>query len=250
MLDAEPWIRSFPSVELPATSWTVLFFPHSGGSADSYQDLAARLADTARTACVQYPGRAERGREPLFTDVHVLADQVAEALAPVREDGPLVLFGHSLGAVVAYEVVRRMPDQRRLVLVASGHPAPSRIRPPVLEDPAGESSGDFDGPLVELIGSLGGADAGLLEHPVLRQMFLPVIRGDLMAYSRYRPAAGSVVDCPVVALTGTTDPLTNLLDVRAWERHTSSTLRVHELPGGTSSPTSAPGTWRTSSAVS
>jgi surfactin synthase thioesterase subunit len=232
MLDAEPWIRSFPSAALPVTPWTVLFFPHSGGSADSCRDLAARLADTARTACVQYPGRAERGREPLFTDVHVLADQVAEALAPVRGDGPLVLFGHSLGAAVAYEVVRRMPDQRRLVLVASGHPAPSRIRLPVLEDPVGESSGDFDGPLVELIGSLGGADAGLLEHPVLRQMFLPVIRGDLMAYSRYRPAAGSAVDCPVVALTGTTDPLTNPLDVRAWERHTSSTLRVHELPGG------------------
>ncbi|MFG2858118.1 thioesterase II family protein [Streptomyces mirabilis] len=232
MLDAEPWIRFFPSVASPATPWTVLFFPHSGGSADSYQPLAARLAGTARTACVRYPGRAERGREPLFTDLHVLADQVAEALAPVRGDGPLLLFGHSLGAAVAYEVVRRMPDQRRLVLVASGHPAPSRIRLPVLDHPVGDGSGDSDGPLVELIGSLGGSDVALLEHPVLRQIFLPVIRGDLMAHSRYRPAAGSAVDCPVVALTGTTDPLTNQPDVRAWERHTSSTLRVHELPGG------------------
>ncbi|MGW7610106.1 thioesterase II family protein [Streptomyces sp. NPDC054766] len=106
---------------------------------------------TARTACVQYPGRAERGREPAFTDVHVLADQVAEALAPVHGDGPLVLFGHSLGAAVAYEVARRMPDQRRLVLVVSGHPALSRIRPPALNDPAGEDSIDPDGPLVELI---------------------------------------------------------------------------------------------------
>ncbi|MFJ9359365.1 thioesterase II family protein [Streptomyces mirabilis] len=232
MLDAEPWIRSFLAAALPATPWRVLFFPHSGGSASSYHDLAARLADTARTACVQYPGRAERVREPLFTDVHVLADQVAEALTPVRGDGPLVLFGHSLGAAVAYEVVRRMPDQRRLVLVASGHPAPSRIRLPALEDPVGEGSHDPDGRLVELIGSLGGADAGLLDHPVLRQIFVPVIRSDLMAHSRYRPAADSAVDCPVVALTGTTDPLTNPLDVRAWVRHTSSTLRVHELPGG------------------
>ncbi|WP_328475979.1 alpha/beta fold hydrolase [Streptomyces sp. NBC_00377] len=229
MLDAEPWIRSFPATALPATPWRILFFPHSGGSAGSYQELAARLARTARTACVQYPGRAERGREPLFTDVHILADQVAEALAPVRGDGPLVLFGHSLGAAVAYEVARRMPDQRRLVLVASGHPAPSRIRLPAL---VGEGSGDPDGPLVELIGSLGGADARLLDHPVLRQMFLPVIRGDLLAHSRYRPEAGSTIDCPVVALTGTTDPLTTPLDVRAWERHTSSALRVHELPGG------------------
>jgi surfactin synthase thioesterase subunit len=84
---------------------------------------------------------------------------------------------------------------------------------------------------------------------MLRQIFLPVIRGDLVAHSRYRPRAGSVVDCQVVALW-TTDPLTNFLDVRAWERHISSPLRVHELPGGTSSPTGPPKTWRTSSAVS
>ena len=232
MLDAEPWIRSFLAAALPATPWTVLFFPHSGGSASSYHDLAARLAGTAQTACVQYPGRAERVREPLFTDVHDLADQVAEALAPIRGNGPLVLFGHSLGAAVAYEVVRRMPDQRRLVLVASGHPAPSRIRLPALNDPAGEGSDEADGPLVELIGSLGGSDAALLDHPVLRQMFLPVIRSDLMAHSRYRSGADSAVSCPIIALMGAADPLTNSPDVQAWQRHTSSTMRVHTLPGG------------------
>ncbi|MFY7628244.1 thioesterase II family protein [Streptomyces sp. NY05-11A] len=149
-------------------------------------------APPGRRACATRGGRNE---DPLFTDLYVLADQVAEALAPVRGDGPLLLLGHSLGTAVAYEVVRRMPDQRRLALVASGHPAPSRIRLPVLDDPVGDGWGDPDGPLVELIASLGGADAGLLEHPALRQIFLPVIRGDLMAHSRYRPAVGSAVDC-------------------------------------------------------
>ncbi|MFI7503202.1 thioesterase II family protein [Streptomyces sp. NPDC049687] len=215
----------------PATPWTVLFFPHSGGSAGSYQHLAERVADRAWAACVQYPGRAERDREPLFTDVHVLADQVAAALADVREEGPMIFFGHSLGAVVAYEVVRRTPDQRQIVLVASGHPAPSRITLPAL-DPVGDDAEDRDGPLIELITSLGGADADLLDHPVLRRMFLPVIRSDLMAHSRYRPEADSAVDCPVVALMGAADPLTSALGVRAWEQHTTSGLRVHVLPGG------------------
>ncbi|MEV0735401.1 alpha/beta fold hydrolase [Streptomyces sp. NPDC050549] len=231
MLDAEPWIRSFPGAASPATPWTVLFFPHSGGSAGSYQHLAARLADMAQTACVQYPGRAERQREPLFTNVHVLADQVAEVLARIREDGPAIFFGHSLGAAVAYEVVRRTPDQRQIVLVASGHPAPSRIRLPAL-DSVSEGSEDPDEPLIELISSLGGADADLLGHPVLRRMFLPVIRSDLMAHSRYHPEADSAVSCPVIALMGSMDSLTNPPDVQAWERHTSSTLRVHALPGG------------------
>lgn len=231
MLDAEPWIRCFPATASPTTPWTVLFFPHSGGSAGSYQHLAAQLADTARTACVQYPGRAERGREPLFTDVHVLADQVAAALAPVHADGPVIFFGHSLGAAVAYEVVRRTPDQLQIVLVASGHPAPSRLKPFAL-DISGEGSGDPDKPLIELIRSLGGADVDLLEHPVLRRMFLPVIRGDLMAHSCYRPEPDSAVSCPIIALMGATDPLTNTPDVEAWAQHTSSSLRVHTLLGG------------------
>ncbi|MFJ4538916.1 thioesterase II family protein [Streptomyces tibetensis] len=231
MLDAGPWIRCFPAVVPPATPWTVLFFPHSGGSAGSYQHLAERVTDVARAACVQYPGRAERLDEPLFTDVHVLADQIAEALIPVREDGPMIFFGHSLGAAVAYEVVRRMPDQRRIVLVASGHPAPSCIGLPAL-DSAGDGSKDPDEPVIELIRSLGGVDAELLDHPVLRGMFLPVIRSDLMAHSRYLPGADSAVGCPIIALMGAADPFTTYPGVQAWQRHTSSTLRVHTVPGG------------------
>ncbi|MDG4818817.1 alpha/beta fold hydrolase [Micromonospora sp. WMMD956] len=230
MREATPWIRGFPASVSPGTPWTVLFFPHSGGSAGSYRDLAAQLAGTARTACVEYPGRAERVREPLFTDVHVLADQAADAVAGARGDGPMIFFGHSLGAVVAYEVVRRMPDQRQLVLVASGHPAPSRLTLSGLLDDAGSAAPDER--LAALVRSLGGADAELLEHPLLRQVFLPVIRSDLVAHSRYRPDPDSVVGCPVIALMGAADPLTTAPDVQAWERHTTSGLRVHVFPGG------------------
>jgi surfactin synthase thioesterase subunit len=233
MPDAETWIRHFPAPAPPTTPWTVLFFPHSGGSAGSYQHLAARLSDAARTACVQYPGRAERRRDPPFTDVHALADQVADVLPRVCEDGPVLLFGHSLGAAVAYETALRTPDRTRTVLAVSGHPAPSRLRLPALAlDSVDDGSTDPDEPLTALIRSLGGADADLLAHPVLRRMFLPVIRGDLKAHSRYRPTPDATVDCPVHALMGTEDPLTTPVDVQAWQHHTTSTLRVHELPGG------------------
>jgi surfactin synthase thioesterase subunit len=232
-MDAEPWIRRYPLPGSPTTAWQILFFPHSGGSADSCQPLAAQLADFASTAGVRYPGRAEREREPFFTDVHVLADRVAEALATVREDGPLLLFGHSLGAAVAYEVARRLPDQSRIVLVASGHPAPSRLELPDLgPDDDGTGDAEADEPLAGLIRSLGGTDAGLLDHPLLRRMFLPVIRADLRAHSRYRPGPGSSVGCRIVALMGADDPLTDGPRVRAWQRHTAAPVRVHTFPGG------------------
>ncbi|WP_443043487.1 alpha/beta fold hydrolase [Streptomyces sp. NBC_00358] len=97
-----------------------------------------------RTACAQYPGRGKPGaRASLHTDVRVLADQGPDVLAPVRGDGPLVPFGHSLGAAVAYEVVRRMPDRCRLVPVAPGHPSPSRIRLPACRS-RGPDSGEAD----------------------------------------------------------------------------------------------------------
>ncbi|MBK3646984.1 alpha/beta fold hydrolase [Streptomyces sp. MBT33] len=249
MLDAEPWIWCFPGAASPATPWTVLFFPHSGGSAGSYQHLAARLADTARTACVEYPGRAERQREPLFTDVHVLADQVAEVLARIREDGPAIFFGHSLGAALAYEVVRRTPGQRQIVLVASGYPAPSRIRLPAL-DFVSEGSEDPDEPLIELISSLGGTDADLLGHPVLRRMFLPVIRSDLLAHSRYRPEVDSAVSCPVIALMGSWIPSPTPLTYRHGSGTHPRRYGCTRCLEGTSSSTSTPRKWRTSCAAS
>ncbi|MFE9404226.1 thioesterase II family protein [Streptomyces sp. NPDC006530] len=222
-------MRPFPTTA-PAGSPQLLFFPHSGSSADSYQGLAGRLADTARPACVQYPGRADRRSSPPFTDVHALADELAEALAAWHEGGPVVLFGHSLGAAVAYEVIRRTADQRRLVLVASGHPAPSRLRLPSIAPP-GDGTGDPDQPLVELLRSLGD-DSQLLDHPVARGLFLPVIRGDLAAHGRYRPEPGATIGCPVIALMGDSDPLTKPADVQAWQQHTTATLRTHTFRGG------------------
>jgi surfactin synthase thioesterase subunit len=232
MPDALPWIRPYPSPDTSgrptaeAGRWSVLFFPHSGGSADSYRHLASHLSGDARTACVQYPGRAERHREPLFTDLHRLADDVAAAFARWRGGDPVLLFGHSLGAAVAYEVVRRTADQDRLVLAVSGHPAPSHLALPFGRTTVSDEQ------VVRLVRKLGGTDADLLEHPLLRQLFLPVIRADLAAHARYRPGTAPALTCPVVALMGDHDPLTNPGDVQAWQEHTRAPLRVHTLAGG------------------
>ncbi|EST35477.1 hypothetical protein M878_05850 [Streptomyces roseochromogenus subsp. oscitans DS 12.976] len=205
-----------------------MFFPHSGGSPASYKEFAACLAGSAHTAAVHYPGRAERYREPSFTSVHTLADEIADRLPAWLGESPALFFGHSLGAAIAYEVVRRVPDQHRMLLVASGHPAPSRLELPPLAGPGG----DPDGPLVSLVSALGGDTPEILEHPVLRQMFLPVIRADLTAHAGYRPAPGSVIRCPLIALEGDADPLTNRSDMHAWSKHTLSTFHHHTFPGG------------------
>ncbi|MFD7656145.1 thioesterase II family protein [Actinosynnema sp. NPDC059797] len=221
MRDAVPWIRHYPSDTPPATPWTVLFFPHSGASSGSYRDLATHLSATAATACVHYPGRGDRTGEPSFQDVHHLADAVADAFAAAAS-GPVLFFGHSLGAAVAYEVALRT-DHRDLSLVVSGHPAPHRL-PETLPTPADE------GETAALVASLNGSDARLLTHPVLRRLFLPVVHADLTAHSRYHPTPGPL-DLPLTVLTGHADPLTPAGSTD-WSTYTTAGYAHHTVPGG------------------
>ncbi|MFJ8546577.1 thioesterase II family protein [Streptomyces sp. NPDC093586] len=225
-----PLLRPYPRTSPSETARNVLFFPHSGGSPASYQDLSAALSHSGEvnTAAVHYPGRAERCREPFFTSVHALADQVADALPAWADSRPTLLFGHSLGAVIAYETIRRLPASGNLFLVASGCPAPSWPSPPLLDDrPEG-----LDERVAQVVRELDGQAAEMLDHPVLSQMFLPVIRADLLAYHRYRPDPGSVIECPVVGLRGHDDARTPTSAMRAWARHTRGGFRLHGFPGG------------------
>ncbi|BFO16870.1 hypothetical protein SHKM778_32580 [Streptomyces sp. KM77-8] len=99
--------------------------PHAGGSASYFFPVSRRLSSVADVLVVQYPGRQDRRREPCLGSVADLADALAGELLPLR-GGPLVLFGHSLGATVAFEVARRLEAEGAppLALFASGRRAP------------------------------------------------------------------------------------------------------------------------------
>ncbi|WP_405630459.1 alpha/beta fold hydrolase [Streptomyces sp. NBC_00016] len=200
-------------------------FPHAGGSAGFYRPLAAELADHAEVLGVQYPGRQDRYAEPVVTDVHRLADQVAEVLGQGAGDRPRALLGHSLGAVVAYEVAARLGDSAPVALIVSGRPAPSRIRRTTAHQLPEDA-------LAEQVMSLGGMDSELLDHPELRSLLLPLIRGDYQASETYRFGGGPALHCPVVAFTGDDDPLTPVADARVWAEHTTGAFRLHVLSGG------------------
>ena len=121
-----PWISNFNPA--PNARTRLLCFPHAGGSASYFFPLSSALAPEFDVYAVQYPGRQDRYKEPLVDDIDDMADQAYEALEPLI-DAPVALFGHSMGAVLAFEVARRMETLagRSPVLVfASGSRAPSR----------------------------------------------------------------------------------------------------------------------------
>lgn len=221
-------IRAYPGLTDEAAEWKVLFFPHAGGSPASYQHLAASLSGSAHTAAVHYPGRGDRRHDPSFTSIHALAEDVAADFTNWCDGSPVLLFGHSLGAITAYETALRIPSYLRIVLVASGHPAPSRPQRLAVADPDEHS----DERVVRFVQGLGGEASQLLAYPLLRDMLLPVIRADLIAHSSYHPTPHSTIPHPIISLQGSDDYLTTTRDMRAWEHHTRSAFRHFTFTGG------------------
>ncbi|WSL21562.1 alpha/beta fold hydrolase [Streptomyces sp. NBC_01283] len=201
-------------------------FPHAGGSASYFHGLTQRLAPDVDVLAVQYPGRQDRISEPSLENIADLADQAYEALKPWTGK-PLALFGHSMGAVVAFEVALRLAADGTvpLRLFPSGRRAPSRFREENVH------LRDDDGLLRE-VASLAGTDSALLADPDMRRMILPSLRADYRAVETYRHTGGKRLDCPVLALAGADDPKAPLDDVRAWGEHTTREFAMEVFPGG------------------
>ncbi|GAA1935560.1 thioesterase II family protein [Kitasatospora viridis] len=219
------WFRRFqPS---PQAASRLICFPHAGGSAVYYRPVALRLAGRADVLAVQYPGRQDRYTEPCLDDVRELAAQVHRVMGGLT-DLPLTLFGHSMGASVAFEVARLLEaDGHRLSRVfASGRRAPSRPHRGELVHQR-----DDDGIVAELK-DLSGTDPAILADPEILRMVLPVLRSDYRAAETYRGTPGAVLTSPITALTGDADPQTPIPDAEAWAEHTSADFRLEVFPGG------------------
>ncbi|MGW0205987.1 thioesterase II family protein [Streptomyces sp. NPDC003233] len=222
-MSPKSWLRSFHTGPDPSTRPVRLVcFPHAGGSAGYFVPLSAQLVGVAQVLAVQYPGRQDRWHEPAIDDLHELAEHLVAVLESVRREGPLALFGHSMGALVAYEVARRLEPAR---LYVSACPAPSRGVEATKEirDDAG---------LLGDLRALGGTDPGLLADPEMLGLLLPALRADYHAVRTYQWRPGSEPYCPLRVLTGSRDARTPPHAVRDWKRHTTGECRFHEYEGG------------------
>ncbi|WP_418960773.1 thioesterase II family protein [Streptomyces tritici] len=224
------WIRRFHP--RPAAEHTLVCFPHAGGAASYYHGLSAALGPDVEALVVQYPGRENR----LFEDPAPSVEWLADAVAGVLEAGAVerpVFFGHSMGAIVAFETARRLDrtSARPAALVASASAAPSHPEPraPLLDALADETDTEI---LAGIMG-LGGTDTDVAEHAELIRLVLPAVRADLSALARYRVAPDATVRCPVVVYAPEDDPSAPARDAALWGRHTAGgTAEVHRFAGG------------------
>lgn len=222
-LDPGLWLRRY--VPAPQARARLVCFPHAGGSASYFHPLAVSLAPQVDVISLQYPGRQDRRHEPLVPDVAACADLITAALATLPP-APTVLFGHSLGAMLAFEVACR---QERAgagpsALVVSGRRGPGTVRDEAVHQL------DDDG-LIAAIKDLDGANAALLDDEIMR-MSLPAIRSDFRAAEMYVCPAGQTVACPLTVLMGDDDPKSTLEEARQWQEHSTGAFRMKVWPGG------------------
>lgn len=218
------WIRRY--AERPGSGPVVVCLPHAGGSAGFYFPVARLAGEWAEVLSVQYPGRQDRRHEPCAGSMTELADRLAGEIAPWT-GRPLILFGHSMGATVAYELARRLERDgvSPAGVFVSGRPAPS-----IVWDRGIHRLPD-DGLLAEMR-KIGGTAAELLRDEEFMHAVLPVIRADYRAIETYRHPDGPVLSCPVVALAGADDERAPVADVEAWHAHTTGAFEMHTFPGG------------------
>nr|WTB28345.1 alpha/beta fold hydrolase [Streptomyces sp. NBC_00830]WTB35737.1 alpha/beta fold hydrolase [Streptomyces sp. NBC_00830] len=217
------WLRRFRPAERPAAR--LFCFPHAGGSATYFFPLARALPAGVEVVAVQYPGRQDRRGEPCVDDLRQMADAVAAELDEWL-DVPFALFGHSMGATVAYETALLLERQGSAphTLFASGRRAPSRVRDEQVHLRS-------DAGLIDEIKNLGGTDPRMFDDELIRAM-LPSLRADYRAVETYRCEPGGLLRCPVVVLTGDADPHVTDDEARAWRSHTAGAFELLRYPGG------------------
>ncbi|CAN5545469.1 N/A [soil metagenome] len=213
----------------PAAQLRLFCFPYAGAGPSVFRGWADALPAEVDVLALQAPGREARLREPPLGDLSDLVARTAEQIQPYL-DLPAVFFGHSMGALVAFELARRLAagdgfSPRRLIV--SGRRAPQLQEPePPIRD---LSDDDF---VAEIRRRYNGIPDELMQHPDLLALLLPGLRADVAALEGYRYRSGEPLDCPVAAVGGADDPRATLAEIQGWREVTRGAFSVRLFPGG------------------
>jgi len=217
-----PW---FPSIQESAGARLRLFcFPYAGGGASVFRGWAGLLPREVGVCPVRLPGRETRLSEPAFDSMAKLIPALRQAIEPYL-DRPFALFGHSVGAAIAFELARSL-SARPVCLFVAGARAP-QLRRDQVPPPA-----PSDDELIEELRRIHGIPQDLLEHRELMQLALPALRADSALYRNYVYRDGPPLACPIRAYGGLDDERITREHLEAWARQTTAWFTLGMFSGG------------------
>jgi len=201
--------------------------PYAGGSARVFQSWRDILPSDMALLGVEYPGRGRRISERALDRIDVLATELVAALAEAPP-GPYALFGHSMGALAAFEMSHQLANRGApapILLAVSGHGAASL---PSTDSPV--HAGPDDAFLARLR-ELNATPPEVLEMPELLELMMPILRADFCAAETYVPARRPKLDIPIVAYGGLRDRDVARDQLQAWANETTARCTARMFPG-------------------
>ncbi|MFF4657756.1 thioesterase II family protein [Streptomyces sp. NPDC001381] len=218
-------VRELVEISGNSDARSVLYaVPHAGAGVAAVKRMCRSLPDRWLTVGVRLPGRESRTREEPLTDLNRLTDGLAKSIGEHAGDREIHLYGHCAGAIIAYEVARRLPAARLRGLAVSAHQSPDRV-------PVGEV---WRWPREEFLARVredGYLPDELVGNPELLSLVEPALRADYRAIECHHHDP-EVIDVPVLALLGTEEHAVPVEDIRSWGEWTSAGFGLELLPGG------------------
>ncbi|ATW50982.1 thioesterase [Streptomyces peucetius subsp. caesius ATCC 27952] len=213
---------------MPLMTHALVCLPFAGGGAGFYRAWKDLPDHAPRIVPLQLPGREERFIDEPFHDVLEAADALAPQIAGLAGDGPVALFGHSLGAVLAYELARRLehdPNVALSHLFVSGSPGPwtGRTR---------RATGLPDSEFLARVQEFAGYEHDALADPDMRELLLPILRADVEMHENYKPVSDEPLRTGITSLRATGDRLVTREQAEEWRSATTGAFRLVEPDGG------------------
>jgi len=219
------WFAVYRPVRNPVLR--LFCFPFAGGGTLAFRDWADHLPPEVEVCAVQLPGRESRFKERPYTRLVDLVHDLAGALT-TDSTLPYAFFGHSMGALVAFELAHELRRRNQLgpeLLMVSGCPGP-RLRDP---DPPIHDLPEPD--FLQELRNLNGTPEPVLANQELLQLLIPLLRADFEACETYEYVPAKPLACPIVAFGGTEDPDLSHEDIAAWSYETAGSFTQRMFPG-------------------
>jgi len=225
MKSTDDWFLSGPAHW--RTDLKMFCFPYAGGTALVYKKWADFLPSTIQVIPVELPGRGARLKETPFVSMPALIEELAEVIWPLL-DKPFIFYGHSMGAIIAFELTRslsRKYDREPQALFVGGRRAPqtSDNEPVTYNLPKDQ--------FIEELIKLNGTPLEVIEHAELMEMMIPLLRTDFQLIQTYEYIAGAPLQCPINVYGGLEDHHVPRDLLFPWQEQTRSGFALHMLPG-------------------
>jgi len=212
----------------PAARLRLVCFPYAGGSASIYREWPAALSPEVEVVAIQLPGRGNRFMDKPVGELDAIIEPMLAALIPYLGDKPFVLFGHSMGAMLAYESAKRLeavlPGSLKHLFVSAFRavwlPRTDKGRYLLSNDE-----------LKEELRRLNGTPEALLQNDDLMELYLPTIRADMQLCDTYAYEDNPPLACGLTAFGGIADSDIPKDDLQAWKSQTGEAFELHMLTG-------------------